>query len=146
MDFKDIENPTELKERALKEFSTEDKDGIDKPRITYTISEVELKKLAEYGEEFGVGDTVRIIYDTLGINTVQRIMEYEYYPYEPNQSNVVLSNTSATLYKKNTLTCVYAEIGRAKDTVKKITHSDKIVAQYADNIREKLQTEICSII
>lgn len=73
-------------------------------------------------------------------------MEYEYYPYEPNQSNVVLSNTSATLYKKNTLVSVYAEIGRAKDTVKKITHSDKIVAQYVDNIREKLQTEICSII
>ena len=43
IDYSDIEDPTELKNKALAEFSTEEKDGIDKPKVTYEVSIVELK-------------------------------------------------------------------------------------------------------
>lgn len=143
-EYRDIKDPTELKNKALSEFSTEDNDGIDKPQITYSVSVVELKKLKEYGdvEVFYLGDTVKVIDETLGIDSVQRVMEYERYPYEPNRSSVVLSNVSAEYYKKNTLNGVFANIKKSSDKIQAVTNGNKVVAQYVDNIREKLQTEV----
>lgn len=148
-EYKDIEDPTELKEKALSEWSTVDFDGIDKPKITYSCNVVELKKLAEYGdiEAFSIGDTVGIIDETLGFDTLQRVMEYEYYPYEPERSSVVLTNVRAENYKSGTLSGILSNIYKTKKGLDKVTNSaGNIVAQYVDNIRAKLQTEIQSII
>lgn len=147
-EYRDIKNPTELKNKGLSEFSTEDYDGIDKPKITYNCSIVELKKLKEYGdvERFYLGDTVRVIDESLGIDTVQRIMEYERYPYEPSKSSVVLSNVRAEYYKKSTLNGTLANIKKSSDKIDNVTNGNRVIAQYVDNIREKLQTEVNSVV
>ncbi|NMA48634.1 MAG: hypothetical protein GX947_02510, partial [Tissierellia bacterium] len=104
--------------------------------------------LKEYGdvERFYLGDTVRVIDESLGIDTVQRIMEYERYPYEPSKSSVVLSNVTAEYYKKSTLNGTLANIKKSSDKIDNITNGNRVIAQYVDNIREKLQTEVNSIV
>lgn len=138
-EYKGIENPSELKIEALKEFSTEEKDGIDKPKVTYETTVIELKKLAEYGqfESFLLGDTVRVIDEYLGIDINARIMEYEYYPIEPKSSSVVLQNFRSSLPK------VLADLIRNKNSFDKITDSKgNVRADYVEYLIGKLSTEI----
>ncbi len=143
INYNDIEDPAELLTEALKEWSTSNQDGIDKPRVTYSGEFVELKKLKEYGEieAFGIGDTVRIIDEGLGIDTTQRIMEYEYYPYEPKRSKVNLSNTKPSVYKDNRPNNVIGNTISTSRYVEKITDSsNKIDPGWFQNIKTKLRT------
>ncbi len=145
IDYKDIEDPTELLNAAVKEWSTADRDGIDKPKVTYSGEFVELKKLQEYGdvEAFALGDIVRIIDEGLNINTTQRIMEYEYYPYEPKRSTVVLSNLNPRVYRNSRPSNVIADtISQGQYVSDMQTSRGDINSGWLDNIREKLQTEI----
>lgn len=143
MDYKDIEDPTGLMEKAIQEFSTEEIDGIDKPKITYSIDIVELKKLSDYGnlEAFSIGDTIRVFDEDLGIDTNQRIVEYEFYPYEPMKSKVVLINYG--IKQKNDLSKFLTNLSTATQDFENIkTYTGVLDPRFIENIREKLHTEI----
>ena len=138
IDYRDIADPEELKNKALAEFSTQDRDGIDKPKVTYEISIVELKKLSGYQfEAFNLGDTVRVIDEDLNIDVNARIMEYEYYPYEPQRSRVVLANFKDNVGK------LLADLADTRNRLDSITTPQgKVKAAWLENIMEKLQTEV----
>jgi len=145
IDYKDIEDPADLLAEALKEWSTTERDGIDKPKVTYSGEFVELKKLQEYGdvEAFALGDIVRIIDEGIEADTTQRIMEYEYYPYEPKRSTVVLSNLNPRVYRNSRPSNVIADtISQGQYVSDMQTSRGDINSGWLDNIREKLQTEI----
>lgn len=69
------------------------------PKLAYDIDVVELKTLPEFGqfEEFGLGDTVKVIDPDLEINTEVRIVSYEYNPLEKINSKVEIQNFFSTL-------------------------------------------------
>jgi len=77
--------------------SRENVNGI--PKLAYDIDVVELKILPEFGqfEEFGLGDTVKVIDPDLEINTEVRIVSYEYNPLEKINSKVEIQNFFSTL-------------------------------------------------
>ena len=141
MDFTDIDEPGELKDKAMTKWSTEDKDGIDKPKVTYEAAVAELKKLDEFGafERFELGDTIRIVDEMLGIDVNARIMEYEYYPYEPQRSAVVLAN-----FKEN-IGGVFAELLKAKNLVEQIvTNSGQVNDAFIESVRQTMQMKFNS--
>ncbi len=133
-DYPDITTPADLKTRALKEWSTTEKDGIDKPKVTYEVSIVELKKLGNIPfENFSLGDTVTIIDEGLNINVNARIMEYEYYPFEPNKSNVVLANFTENIGG------VFAELLKAKNIVSDLTNNrGEVRDNYIESVHDTL--------
>lgn len=144
VDYKDIKDPTALKNKALENWSTLTKDGVDKPKISYSCGIVELKKLGLTDYNFAVGDTITIEDETLNIDTVQRIVDYTYYPYEAKRSSVTLINYSALDYI--TLKSVFSDINKTKETLNKLIAADgNIVAQYVSNIQQKLSTEVNQI-
>ena len=68
-----------LREASAKEFEN----GVDLPKITYTVSMVDLSRLDEYKEfedlvEVQLGDTVHVKHRKLGIETIQRVMAIDY--------------------------------------------------------------------
>lgn len=143
LDYSDIESQAGLLTEALKEWSTDLQDGIDKPRVTYSGEFLELKKLKEYGEfeAYGLGDVVRIIDEGLGADTTQRIMEYEHYPYEPKRSIVNLSNTKPSVYKDNRPSNIIGSAIGASHYVDSITDSsNKLDPSWFQNIKTKLKT------
>lgn len=148
MDF-DIEDPAELKDEGLRQFSTADRDGIDKPKTSYQANVLELKKLKEYGdyEAFCLGDSIRLFDSYLGIDTKQRIIEYEYYPFEAQKSTVGLANYDLKLYRERSIGNTIASLIINKNAVENVmTSSGGLNAQYLDNIRERLQTDINGIV
>lgn len=141
IDFSDIDDPVKLKEKAVGKWSTEEKDGIDKPKVTYEVSVVELKKLDEYAmfEEFSLGDTVRVIDEMLGIDVNARIFEYDYFPYEPEKSSVVLAN-----FKEN-IGGVFAELLKVKNLVSQIvTNKGQVNDAYIESVRQTMQMKFNS--
>jgi phage minor structural protein len=142
-DYKDIDNNAELLAAALTEWSTSSKDGIDKPRITYSGNFAELKKLKEYGdyEAYGLGDTVRIIDEGIDTDTNQRIVQYANYPYEPKPSDVVFANYDPNVYRNNRPQNVLANTIGSGNKIESITNGKFINAIYVDNVRSRLQTE-----
>jgi phage minor structural protein len=144
-DFKDIKDPVELKNKALEKWSTSTKDGIDKPQVSYKCDVIELKKLGLTEEEFHIGDTITIEDEVLGINTAQRITDYSYYPYEAKKSNITLINYDPNDYI--TLKTVFANINNTTETINKMINAGgNVVATYVENIKQKLQTEVNTIV
>ena len=142
-DYKDIEAVEDLMAEALNEWSTEEKDGIDKPRVTYNVDIIELKKLKEYGEleVFAIGDMIRIVDEGLSADTKQRIIEYTEYPYEPKRSIVNLGNYEPSLLKKYTAAGLLVDSIRTGKTVRTVTNSiGELDPAWFENVKEKLQT------
>jgi len=139
-DYSDITTPVDLKARALKEWSTSEKDGIDKPKVTYEVSVIELKKLGDTPfENFSIGDTVTIIDEGLNINVNARIMEYEYYPFEPNKSNVVLAN-----FVEN-IGGVFAELLKAKNIISELTNNrGEVRDSYIESVHDTMNMKFNS--
>ena len=96
MDFDTVEDPVELLEKAQWQFSPDNVLRIDIPKLSYTIGLIELSKI--YGNNFkvSIGDSLIVKDSMLGINTTQRIVKYEYYPYSPQQSNITLGRPIQT--------------------------------------------------
>lgn len=148
-DYKDIEDPNELLEAGHAEWSTSDLDGIDKPKVTYAIEVVELKKLKDYGdiENFQLGDTIRIIDEGISADTKQRIMEYTEYPYEPKRSTVGLGNLTIKNYYNYACTRITSSASQlatlitSKNTVNKVTTAQgELNPGWLENIQSKLKT------
>jgi phage minor structural protein len=142
-DYKDIEIIEDLLVAAQNEWSTPEKDGIDKPRVTYNVEVVELWKLKEFGEieTFALGDKIRIIDDGIDADTKQRIIEYTEYPYEPKRSYVGLGNYETSLYTKYTTAGLLVDFMRTGRTVSNVTTGiGELDPAWFENIKEKLQT------
>lgn len=147
-DYKDVDDPAELKANASAEWSTTSKDGIDKPRITYSADILELNKLKEFGdiESFQLGDTGRMYDPGIEVDTIQRIVEYERYPYEPKQSVISLANYDINIYRKNNLAGMLGGFVQNQQAFEQITTDQgEINAFWLENIRSKIQTEINSM-
>lgn len=96
-DYKDIETKAELLTKAQFEFSETNENRIDMPLLQYRLTLIDMYKL--YGDSYkiGLGDTIRIIDDDFDIETLQRVVSYDYYPYEPKMSSFTLGKASKNL-------------------------------------------------
>lgn len=70
---------------------------MDKPEVTYTVDVVDLNKLGMFGYAISLGDYIRLKDGALGIDDVQRLSAYTYYPYEAIQPSVTLGTVEKTL-------------------------------------------------
>lgn len=130
MDYSDITDPAELLEQAQKEWSAAGQDGLDKPRVTYTVEATALSGI-------GLGDRVQVIDEDLGLDISARVVEMEWYPYEPQRGSVKLSN------------CKTMAVSLPEQVTQQAARMDKIIgcdgnvlSQYLDNVRGKLQSEV----
>lgn len=125
-----ITDPEELLAEAQKLWSTEEKDGIDKPQVNYTVETPDM-------ENIRIGDTVRVTDTELGIDILTRVEEMTYYPSEPYRSSIVLSN------HRNAGVGITDKILTGISNLQKITDSSgNIMSQYIDNVREKIQSQV----
>ncbi|WP_026486803.1 phage tail protein [Caldanaerobius polysaccharolyticus] len=86
--FDDIDDPQKLLDEAQKYLAK-----VEVPKVSYDVNVVELSKLTGYEyEKFNLGDIITIIDEELGIDVKAEILEYTYYPFEPQRSSVVLGN------------------------------------------------------
>lgn len=66
----------------------------DEPKIAFTIDYVQLKNGGFEGEIVGLGDTVFVIYEPLGIDITARVMEITDYPESNKMPQITLANFS----------------------------------------------------
>lgn len=126
--FTDITDPEELMAEAVKLWSTDTKDGIDKPKVDYTVETPDLENIA-------MGHTIRVSDTELGIDILTKVVETTFYPLEPNRGSIVLSN------HMNAGVSVTDKILSGISTLEKITDkTGNIMSQYIDNVREKTQS------
>lgn len=126
--FTDISDPEELMTAAAKLWSTDEKDGIDKPKVDYTVETADLENIT-------MGDTIRVTDSELGIDILTKVVETTLYPLEPNRGNIVLSN------HMDAGVSITDKILTGISTLEKITDkSGNIMSQYIDNVREKTQS------
>lgn len=101
IDYNDINKAKDLLSRAEFEFSEDNSDRIDVPKITIDAKLVDLSKLSEYGgiEKINIGDTVYITDASIGVKSVpERVVKMTYYPYEPINTTVTLGHIKTDLW------------------------------------------------
>jgi len=126
--YSDISDPEELMQRALAEWSDEEHDGADKPKVEYTVESCDL-------EGIKIGDTVRVTDEELKIDILSKVCEVISYPYEPYRGSITISN------HKDATVSITEKILKETATLEKITDKNgNIMSQYIDNVREKLQS------
>ncbi|MDQ1003957.1 phage minor structural protein [Neobacillus niacini] len=91
---------------------------IDTPNIVIEIDVVELKNQGIPIHEYGLGDTIFLIHEDLGIDSTVRILEYTDYPESFKSPTVVLANF------KNSMTKVMTSFQQTSKTVKQLTDAD----------------------
>lgn len=99
IDFRDMETPAAILRRAQWEFSPDNYNRIDKPKLTYKCTAVDLWKLAEYGdsERLNLGDYATIHDSSLDMDSKVRAVEIDCYPYEPQNSVITLGDPPKTI-------------------------------------------------
>lgn len=128
--YPDISDPQKLYEKALSEWSTDEKDGIDKPSVTYTVETDDLSGIKP-------GDTVRVTDSALGIDILTDVCEVTGYPYEHYQGSIVLSN------RKKAVQSISEKVLEKAAGLDKITDKNgNIMSQYIDNVRKKMQSTV----
>jgi phage minor structural protein len=91
---------------------------IDTPNIIIDVEVVELEKQGIPIHQYGLGDTIFLIHEEIGIDATVRILEYKDYPEQNISPSVVLSNF------KQTFSQVMASFGQTSKTVKQLTDAD----------------------
>ncbi|WP_333552801.1 phage tail spike protein [Clostridium thermosuccinogenes] len=137
IDYDTVEDPQELYQRALWEFSPNNPMRIDMPDLSYSVKLIELNKL--YGNNFklSLGDSIRIKDADLGIDTVQRIVKYSYYPYSPQESEVVLGRPPKTVMD------LLKSTANASAQYQKTTKPNgQVKAEWLENLIKNLQQEV----
>lgn len=129
--FKDeqITDQATLFERIKKEIK-------DEPNISFEIEFVELKKAGYPFEEVGLGDTVYVIYEPLGIDITARVVEYTEYPESPKSSTVLLSNFRKT---------VADIIEKINDNVKETEKQVSLARSEIKQTNERITLEVTQI-
>lgn len=90
--FNDVDNQTELLNKALWEINENNIDRIDEPKLTINVTASQIKN-----QNPRIGDSIRIICNTLNLNTIKRIVGIDYYPYAPNKTTYTIGDKVLTL-------------------------------------------------
>jgi phage minor structural protein len=91
---------------------------IDTPNIVIEVDIFELKNQGIPVHDFGLGDTIYLIHEDLGIDSTVRILEYTDYPESFKSPTVVLANF------KPTLTKVLGSMQQTSKAVRQLTDAD----------------------
>lgn len=138
MDF-DTEDPNELLEQALWQFSPDNPKRIDIPDESYAIKLIELYKLFGNNHRVNIGDSIRIKNKRSGIEATQRIIKYIRYPFSADQSEVTLGRPAKTymdvLKESNQTTQKYNRI---------VNQSGQIKASWLETLIGNLQQTVNS--
>lgn len=129
--FSDIEDPAELKQKGLDYLST-----VDTPKLTYEVSILELREILGDSEKVSVGDTVRTRDEDLNIDVTARVTEYEWWPYKPEQSRVVLSNFIDSV--ADTLT----QLDITKQIVERVMAKGRVNTYWLDGVINTLKNQM----
>ncbi|MBP1992555.1 phage tail protein [Paenibacillus eucommiae] len=132
--FGDIEDKDKLYQAGLDHLTK-----LDTPKVTYEMSVVELKALTGYddSESFGIGDTIRVIDEELGIDILARILRYNRYPREPWRSpDVVLGNFRPGIED------ALVQFRNVQKVVEKTTYKGRVNTFWLDGIINTLQNQI----
>lgn len=131
--FDDIEDTEELQRQGEAYLAT-----VDTPLVSYDADVVELKSAEGYddSEAFVLGDTVHVDDEDLGIEVTARIIEYEEYPWCPDQSRVTLANFLPDL--NDTL----AGLHDTRNIVQQVTRGGKLNTFWLDGIIDALKNQI----
>lgn len=128
--YSDISDPEELKAKAEAEWSTEESDGIDKPKVEYIAESPDL-------EGVSIGDRVKVTDLEAGVDIITTVCQVVSYPYEPYRGSIRLSN------HKEATASLTDKIIKETATLNKITDDrGNIMSQYIDSIRSKLQSVV----
>jgi len=128
----DLEDRQELLD-AMRQVLTER----EVPRVTYETEIVNLSGLAQYvGEVFGLGDTVKVIDEGLGIDVKARIVEYEQYSFEPWRDRAVLANFTQNLHD------YLAGLEAMKETYDKAFSKGKVSTAWLEGIINVLRNSL----
>lgn len=95
LDFSDYTDAAMLKERAEWEFSADNENRIDRPKITVSAEAFSLFK-GDTKTPVNLGDTVTVK-TADGVHRL-RVKEYTYYPYEPQRDRVTLGEPERNLF------------------------------------------------
>lgn len=135
--FDTVDDPAELLQKAQWLFDENNPKRLDYPNVTHKVSMVDLYKLYGNNYKVSLGDSVVIKNEVLGVSETKRVVKIEYYPYSPQQSEVTLG------YPPATYNDFFEKLAQTHATVKKATiSSGNIKADFLENIRSKLQTEV----
>jgi hypothetical protein len=97
MEFSDFTRPDDLLRAAQWKFSPENYWRIDRPRVSYRLSAVDLWKLnPESHLKPQMGDSVRLVDPNLNIDERVRVVAMEVYPYEPRATVYTLGDPPRT--------------------------------------------------
>ncbi len=117
-DLSDYTSADELLERALWEFDEANENRIDMPSVTVGC---EACAVFREGEEFELGDTVRVRDRASGLDTRLRITAYEQYPLSPEKTRITLGRVRTSLFSYlkqfNLLTSRYDKISASNGSV-----------------------------
>jgi hypothetical protein len=96
-EFSDFTRPDDLLRAARWQFSPENYWRIDRPRVTYRLSAIDLWKI-DPGNNLkpNMGDSIRLVDPNLGIDERVRVVAMEVYPYEPRATMYTLGDPPRT--------------------------------------------------
>lgn len=88
--YENITNPSELLAKGQFEFSVDNNNRIDIPNFSLSLGVAELSKLNIDGQEFKIGDRVKVVDSVFNLIMTLRVIKYDKYPLNHKKSNVVL--------------------------------------------------------
>lgn len=135
--FDTVEDPNELYQKALWLFSPDNPNRVDAPNIAFSVKLVELHKIYGNNFKFSCGDSLRIKSSVLGIDTAQRIVKYNRYPYSADISDVVFGRPPKTDLDLTKMTV--ETISKYKRAT---TSADQIKSTRYENIKAMVQTQV----
>lgn len=124
-DYSDYTDPSKIKAHAEWEFSEDNENRIDIPKISISGKIVDLSKLAAYGEleKIGVGDTVHI-YDSDGNVYNERIVMIKRYLYEAQETTVNIGHIQTDEFN-----CLWQTMQKTRGYDKSQTTNKQIAAR-----------------
>lgn len=86
-------NPTSLLAKGTEHLAK-----VAFPKVTYSVDVLDLRATSPW-DDFGIGDTVRVIDTAFQIDIKARIIEVETYPFEKYRNRLSISNSQDTISK-----------------------------------------------
>ena len=96
-DYSDYQDPVDVLNRALWDFSPENRERIDVPSINISGNLIDVSRLAGYEHmKVNIGDTVTVVDRDTEIT--ERIISLSHYPYEPLMGDVSIGRIKKDLF------------------------------------------------
>lgn len=91
VNFDEIDDPEELLKAGQALFAENNTDRIDIPKYSVVCN------CFQFGNEVGLGDVVTVNDTQYGVVSKQRVVAVDYYPYEPNRTQITVGSTTLSL-------------------------------------------------